>query len=406
MKIKKIAALSIGLVMTVALFTGCSTDGLVLMNAFGKSKTINSLQTQTNISLKVSGTNMSVQEQQMLGTMLPMVNGTKISILTKTNQNKEKTIGKVQSDIALQLGQFPQPISMSVWADTDITGDEPIVNEVIKIPKLMGTQLPMELQGKDYMVMNLSDMTNAPGMIQPNYKNLISFSKEFQPKFLDFIAKYAKQFNPTTDYIKHVGSQSFLENNKMQSTDTYEVKLTDKSFKDLMHYTLNNLAGNTDAMNFVKDYMSAISSVYGIKNVENKTTQDEINKAFGDLTTQLPQQLLGLNKTLDSIENLKILGDNGITIKYTVNDEGYIIKEKGNAEFVVDLPSISKLASNSVAVSSPSDPTGIYTIGISFDTDMTNINKEVNINAPTVNSSNSFNYTDLLKLSSKELSAK
>ena len=101
---------------------------------------------------------------------------------------------------------------------------------------------------------------------------------------------------------------------------------------------------------------------------------------------------------MDSIENLKILGDNGIKIRYTVNDDGYIINEKGNAEFVIDLPSIIKLAGSSAAVSSPSDPTGIYTIGISFNTDMTNINEKVDIVLPIVNSTNSFNYTDILKM--------
>ena len=37
-KIKKIVALSVGLIMSASLFTGCSTDGLALMNAFGKSQ--------------------------------------------------------------------------------------------------------------------------------------------------------------------------------------------------------------------------------------------------------------------------------------------------------------------------------------------------------------------------------
>ena len=126
----------------------------------------------------------------------------------------------------------------------------------------------------------------------------MSFSKEFQPKSLDFMVKYAKQFNPTTDYINHVGSQRFLENNKMQSTDTYEVKLTDKSFKDLMHYTLNNLAENTDAMNFVKEYMTSMMSIYDVTDAQGKATQDEMNKAFDNLTTQLPQGIATLNKCI------------------------------------------------------------------------------------------------------------
>ena len=406
-KIKKVVALSVGLIMSASLFTGCSTDGLALMNAFGKSQTINSMQSQTDISVKVSSSGMTAQEEEMMGTMLPMINGTKLSILTKTNQNKEKTIAQMQSDMSLKLGQMPDPINMSVWVDVDTTKAKPVLNEVFSIPQLLSAQLPKELQGKDYMVMNLSDMTKgAPGMPQINYKKLMSFSKEFQPKFLDFMVKYAKQFNPKTDYIKHVGSENFLENNKMQSSDTYQVKLTDKSFKDLMHYTVNNLAESTDAMNFVKEYMTSMMSVYDVTDAQNKTNQEEIDKAFDNLTTQLPQGLATLNKALDSIEDLKILGDNGITINYTVNDDGYIIKEKGNAEFVIDLPSIIKLAGNTTEVSSPSNPTGIYTIGVSFNTDMTNINEKVDIVSPKVNTTNSFNYTDIMKLTSKELPIK
>lgn len=404
-KTKRLVALSIGLIMTASLFTGCSNDGLALMNAFGKSQEITSMQTQTDISVKVSGAGMSEQEQQMMSTMLPMINGANISLSTKINQNKEKTIAKMQSDISLKSDGLPEPISMSVWADTDMSGDTAAVNEVIKMPQLLTTQFPKELQGKDYMVMNLSDMTSAPGMVQPNYKKLIAFSKEFQPKTLDFLVKYSKQFNPTTDYIKNVGSQRFLEDNIMKTADVYQVKLTDESFKDLMHYTLNNLAGNADAMTFVKDYMLAISSVYDVTDAENKANQDEINKAFDNLTTELPQQLASLNKALDSIEDLKILGDNGITINYTVNDDGYIIKEKGNAEFVVDLPSITKLAGNTAA-STPTDPTGIYTIGVSFNTDMTNINGDVKIVFPKVDSTNSFNFTDIMKLASEEVPTK
>jgi len=405
MKSKKMLALSIGLIMTTSLFTGCSTDGLALMNAYSKSQTINSRQTQTDISLKVSGSNMSKQEEQMMGTMLPMINGSKISVLTKTNQNEDKTISKMQSDINLQLGQSADPINMSVWADVNVAGDQPVINEVYKVPKLLSAQLPTDLQGKDYMVMNLANMTNTPATPQIDYKKLMAFSKEFQPKLADFIVKYAKQFNPTTKYITYIGSQSFLQDNEMQSSNTYELKLNDKSFKDLMHYSLNNLAQSTDAMNFIQEYMTSIMSVYDMTNVD-KSSRDEITKAFDNIATQLPQNLISINKSLESIDNLKILGDKGITIRYTVNKAGYIINEKGNAEFVVDLPSIIKLSAATGVSNNPSNPTGIYTIGMDFNTDVTNINKDIDIVLPKLNSSNSFNYNDLLKRSNIELPAK
>ena len=397
-KTKKILALSVGLIMSASLFTGCSTEGLALAKAFQKSQTMNSMQEKTDITVKVSGSNMSAQEQQMMDLTIPMINGTKISVLTKINQNKEKTVAKMQSDIDLQVGQIPKPINMSVWVDVDTTKDVPVINEMFKIPQLMAAQLPKELQGKEYMVLNLADMTSAPGVPQPDYKKLMSFSKDIQPKYLDFMVKYAKQFNPATDYIKHVGSDTIFKDGKMQSTDTYEIKLTDKSFKDLMHYTLNNLAENADAINFVQECMTSIMSVYDINDAAGKIGQDEMNKAFGDLKTELPVQLASLDKALNSLDNIKILGDNGIKIRYTINKDGYIINKKGKAEFVVDLPSIMKLTGNSAEASNTSDLTGIYTISIDFNTDITNINEEVDVVFPKVNSANSFDYNDIMKM--------
>ena len=199
------------------------------------------------------------------------------------------------------------------------------------------------------------------------------------------------------------GSQSFFEGNEMQSANTYEVKLNDKSFKDLMHYSLNNLSQSKDAMSFIQDYMKSMMSVYDVANAEDKSSKTEINKAFDNLSTELPKQLVSINKSLESIDNLKILGDNGITIRYTVNKDGYVVKEKGNAEFVVDLPSIIKLSGTKDTASNTSNPTGIYNIGIDFNTDITNINKNIDIVLPKLNSTNSFNYNDLMKIAGTEL---
>jgi hypothetical protein len=395
-KIKKLLAMSLGLVMTTSLLTGCSTGGLKLMSAFGKSQEITSMEAKTDISVKVTASNMSKQEEQMMSTVLPVINGTTMSLLTKTNQNKDKTVTRAQSDISVKLGQMPDPINMSLWVDVDTSKEKPVINETIKLPKLLAAQLPKELQGKDYMVMNLADMAGTPGMPQPNYDKLMSFSEEFQPKLLDFITEYAKQFNPNTAYIKHVDYQAYMHEGKMISSDIYEVQLTDQSFKDLMHYTLTNLSENTDAMNFVKEFMTSIMSASDVTGVEGKSSQDEMNKALENMETEWPIQLANMNKALESIDDLKILGDNGIKIRYTVNEDGYIVKEQGNAEFVIDLPGIMELAGNAGAVSSPSDPTGIYTIAMDFNTDTTNINGDVDIVMPKVDSSNSFNFNDIL----------
>ena len=376
---KKLAAIGIGMLMTSSLFAGCSTEGVALANAIGKSQTINSMQSKTDLTLKVSAANMSEQEKQTVEPMLPMINSSKISIAVKTIQNQDRTSSKVQEDFNMLIGGMP--LDMSVWANADLKGSKTSFNEIIKMPKLLTAQLPNEFQNKDYMIMD-SNMLSTPGMPEIDYNKLMTLSKELQSKLLYFTGQYAMQYNPGTRYITKI------------QENVYEVSITDRSLKDLMHYTLNNLAQNPEAVNFIRSYMSEVMSIYGTDNKEIQIALTQMNKSLIDLSTNLPQETANLNKSLDTLDNLKILGDDGIKVRYTINNEGYIVNESGSAQFIVDLPSIIKLSG---AVASSDEPTGIYTINLGFNTDITNINGNVDIVFPKVDASNSFNYMELMK---------
>lgn len=65
-------------------------------------------------------------------------------------------------------------------------------------------------------------------------------------------------------------------------------------------------------------------------------------------------------------------------------------------EFVVDMPSLIKLDS-SATTQTTQNPTGIYTISLTSNSDITKINEAVTISIPTVDETNSFQYMDLLK---------
>jgi hypothetical protein len=370
-KVKRLAVVGVGLIMATSVFAGCQANGLGLLNAFDKSQTITSSQSQTDIYVNVTATNLSEEEHQSLDGFLPL--NTKISFSTKFNENQAKTVVKNQEDINLNLGGTP--ISTSFWINEDLTGDKPVIDETIKIPQALNPELPTVLQGKDYLVLNEADTSSDPSAPQIDYKKLLSFTTEFQPKLLNFIGKYAKQFNPKISYI-----------NKSQQGNVYEVKLDDTSLKALIRYAANNLAENTDAVNFVNDYISDMQSVYDTSNTAK----------LNSLDANPPEVLANLNKILDSLNNIKILGSDGITIDYTVDSQGYIVNQKGTAQFVVDLPTLIKLSGMEAGTTSTSDPTGIYTINLGFNTDTTNINGNVSIDFPQVNSTNSVNYNDLI----------
>jgi len=375
------------MIMSASIFTGCTTDEATLVNAFEKAQTITSEKTYTNMSVKVSATNMSDQEKESLNEALPLINSSKIYVASEINESKDKTANQVEEDMDMQLGGMP--LNMKVWANEDLTGTTPSINEIVKMPQTVTDNLPTQFKGKDYMVLNSSDMTSASGAPQIDYSKLMIFSQQFQTELTAFMSKYVAQFNPSGIYITKVGSSNYVQDNKTQNEDIYELNLTDSSLKDLMHYTLNNLASNTDAVKIVKDYVSGMASIYGIKDTTELDT----------ITNNLPQEILDLNTKLSAIDNLKILGDDGIKIRYIVNADGYIVNENGTAQFIVNLPSIIKLMGQT---SSASDPTGIYTINLYFDTAITNINGTVLISLPQVDSTNSFNYTDLIKASAEQ----
>lgn len=386
-KLKILTVLGIALTMSASLFTGCSTNGLALVNAFQKSQTITSERTYSNISINISAANMSQQEKDSLDSVIHLINKSKISAVSNTKNSADKKTSNAQADVNVQLGGLP--VNVSLWANEDLTGTTPVTNVIVKVPEIAASSLPTQFQGKDYMVMNSADINSTSGSTQVDYAKAAAFNQEFQTKLTAFMSKYIDQFNPAGNYIGKTTS-SYYDGSKNQNESIYELSLNDASFKSLLHYTLTNLSSNTDAVNLIKDYLTGMSSIYGIT--------DTIS--LDAITNNIPQELTALNNQLSSIDNLKILGDKGIKIRYIVNADGYIVKEQGTAQFVIDMPAISKLAGGTAAASTLSSYTGIYTITLNFDSDITNINGNVFIASPKVDSTNSFNYTDLLKASS------
>ncbi|MGE5629324.1 MAG: hypothetical protein ACM3X7_14645 [Solirubrobacterales bacterium] len=393
--VKKLAAIGIGLLMTSSLFTGCSTDGAALATAIGKSQTITSMQFKSDLSIKISAENMSQQEKQVMDTAMPMINSSTFSVLAKTVSNKDNTKAKVQEDINMQLGQMP--FNMGIWADVDMSNGKSSINEIVKLPDLLTAQLPNEFKNKSYMVMNMDDLNKVQGAIPVDYNKLMAFSKESQSDLLYFFGKYAEQFNPGSTYVTKLGTDSITVGGQTQQVTIYQVKLTDSSLKSLMRYTVNNLGENPDAINFVRNYFTSVMSVYDSNNKETEIAKAQFNKALIQLTTDLPGAVASMNKALDVLNDVKILGDDGIVIKYAVNADGYIVNESGTAQLVLDIPAITKAAGTKY----DSGLTGIYTISLTFNTDITNINEDIVIDMPKLNSTNSFNYTDLIKASIK-----
>jgi len=123
---------------------------------------------------------------------------------------------------------------------------------------------------------------------------------------------------------------------------------------------------------------------------EINNTRSEMKQMFTTLESQV--FLDQFNQIMDKLNDVKILGDKGIDITYTLDKNGYVISTKGDIEFVVDMAKLGKIFGESA---SDGIPTGKYTVGINFEVNNSNINGKVNITLPTLTSANSFNYSKL-----------
>ncbi|QAT40927.1 hypothetical protein [Clostridium sp. JN-9] len=364
MKLKKLSALISGVLVSTMVLSGCSTEENALYNAFNKSQTVNSMESTTTVNLNITGTNLSNQEKQFQPT-IDIINGSGITMTTRTSQNADKTIGRAQGDI--KISGIPMDMDMSFWADTNITGDKPLITEVVKLPEIATSSLPDPYKGKPYMVMDINSLNNTSGEPQ------MDFSKDFQSNLIAFIDQYAKQYDPNLNLVTKLDSQN------------YEIKLTDSSFKQLLKYTVDNFSSNADAVNLIKDYIKAVAQVGGAAD----TT--ELNK----ILDELPAVLKNASVVIDKLQNVTLIGPKGIDIKYTLNNEGYIINENANCEFVIDIPALSKLADGSD--SSTQTLTGIYTVDLSTNTKIDKINQPITINMLKLDASSSFSYADLIE---------
>ncbi|SHH27026.1 N-acetylmuramoyl-L-alanine amidase family protein [Clostridium grantii] len=391
---KKSVSLVVTILMSIALFAGCSSDGIAFYNAMKKSNKITTAETKSTISINVSATNLSPQEEQYMPLVLPMINGSKIYVTSKVKSNEAQTIAKMEGNISIQTADTNVPsMDAGMWVDVNMEGDKPLIKEVIKIPQ----EYNMFTNGKEYIVMDLQELSEETTDVEVDYSSVVDMSKEFQEKMLDFMDKYAYKFNPDVKIAKN-GNEYIEQNGKNQYVTNYELKLNDKQLKDLIRYSSNNLLQDEEVLGFVLDYMKMILEVSGLPEEEMQASLKEMETELANYKTELPTMMENINKQLDKLNDVRMLGDKGINLKYSVNSEGYIIKESGTVQFVIDLPSIT--AMNKELVNEEmmaSMPTGIYTIDLNFNSEINNINLPLEFNFPSLNNDNSIGYLELIQ---------
>lgn len=384
--LKKLVLIGAVVAMSTSLFTGCSYEGKALSDAFSKTQKITSSETKTEMGLRFTAENLSAEEQKEVSKVIPMINSSKMTINTKVNQNEDGKVAKMQADVAMQLGTMP--LDMGIWADVNMANGKDEFKEIIKVPAAQA----QKMSGKQYVILDSSKMGKTNG----TNVDLSKASEDMQKKFSQMILGSMASFDPGFKIVTDTGYTYMNLPDGRKLVHTFEVKLDDKKFKDLIKYTSNNLINNKEAKGLLKDYLTTVTKISVASEEEAKANQAGIDKAFSDFDKGLPEFTSQMNKVLNSFDGVTLIGDKGIVIDYAIDSNGYVVNEKGNIDLVFDSAKFIPVVQSLSGTSTSNKLTGVYKLGIDFNTSTFNINKNVEIKFPEVNSENSIQFQDLI----------
>jgi hypothetical protein len=395
-KTVKLISLLLFTAIITSLFVSCAADELTLLNALYKSSDITSMESKTELSLRLEASGFSEQDQQTIQQVTSMLNESKITINQKMKSNADKTSTKAKVDVSVDMGGMA--LSTSMWLDSDFSGAKPKMKEIIKVPTILDSFMPTEYQGKPYLVLDMNQLMSTSPDMGFDYKKLSEFSKNITPKIVEFMKEYFTQFDPGFTAITRKADKTV----NGQTLAVYKLKLDDAAFKSLIDYGVTNFIQNEKALTFTKDFLISVIDITSITTKEKAKGLQEINKTFDEFKAGIPAFKDQWVKVMNVLKDVKILGEKGIDIEFGINSEGYIVSEDGTVDLLIDMKALAdagenlSLLQNSKYKKQISTQTGILKIGFDFHNVTSNINKDVSIIFPTLNSKNSFSFMDIM----------
>jgi hypothetical protein len=388
---KKIAIIALALVLVLS-FTGCTNKEMKLYSAFEKAQGITSMESDTDITFTLNATGFSQEDQDSIQMVQQMLKDSKINLHQKMMRNEEKTIAKAKVDADVTFGGMT--MNTQVWVDTDLSGKTPQIIEVIKVPPMLMAGVP-EFQNKEYIVYNFNEMMEMNKSKDVDFSKLMGVSKELQPKLTKFLRDYMKQFNAKLEMVTYKGKESIDGKN----VAIYELKLDDSALKRLVRYSANNFLENEETLKFMKDYMNTVLAITEATDAEKETAKEEMEEGFEELKNNIPQMKEKINLFMNAFDDVKVLGDNGIVIEYMINEDGYIINEKGAIDLNIDLAAMQKAFDKLDQNKTNSLPqkTGVFKIGLNFNSKIYNINQNIEIEKPALTIENTLYFSDMIK---------
>jgi hypothetical protein len=389
---RKVISVLIIISLSTLFFSACSvTDKLTLLNALEKNMKIKSMESKSNINVRLGVTGIPQENLEQIGSLIPIDENLNI----KTRQKHIENAAGLNSQIDTTLSYGGSTINSSLWTQNNISGEQPLIKQIIKLPSQMLNFLPPEFSGREYMVIDQNDIMGTGMLDTDEYTKIMKNTSKFQEKLIDFLKEYAMNFDPDFADIHYEGEKTV--NN--QTLKIYELKLTDATFKKLIKYSIDNITQNEKVKELVKELTSLMDGM--TNGTDPGEGLDNALDKFTDGTTGFREDV---NKVMNALDSVQFLGNRGITVELGINDEGYIVDQRGVADFIINFHEIEKAMRKA---SGDNDyynednfisPEIVLTLDTDFNTEIFNINKNIELTFPELTNENSFGLKDLANI--------
>lgn len=365
-----------------------SAEAKPLFDAIKKQQQIKTIESKGSLNLTLNASGLTEENQAVFDEISNVINSAQIDVESKAMANDEGTKSMAEAKVSVKAKGTN--IGTTIWMDGDISSDSPKFTEVIQIPEIFAGFMPEELQGKDYLVIDGSQGANQTAL--GNSKELIETSKKLQDKIIAIIGKYMDEANANYGIIKDRGIKVINNAEGKEYARIYRISLDDTTLKAVIKESINYMVQDKDFVKLIKEYMLAVAELE-----TNPEAKAELEKAAAELENNTAAFAESFNKVMDILDDVTLIGKRGISIDYTVSSEGYIINEKGNIDFVVDVAKLGNVFSEISGEPIAEDVTvsGVYCLGIDFNTDTLNINGDIKIEMPKLTAENSITIEEL-----------
>jgi len=388
-KLTKVLALILILVFTTAAFTACSSDELSLLEAMVKSQSVTSMESNTDLTIQLDVSDLSEEYMQQAAILTQFLNNFKATINQKTISDPSTGSAKAQVSVNFNLAGISSNVNM--WVETGLAGNKPAVKEIFQIPAFASMAVTGD-PGKEYIVLDTSAMPGQSEITYPfDYSKFTTLNKDITEKTAQFYLSYAKNLKPGFTIAKSTGNKN-INGKNLQS---YELKLSDAALKELVSFLVNDLGTNKANLQLIKDYFGQIMTLAASMDPKAEASNEDFDKSFAEFEKGLPEFINGFNEAMKELKDVTILGEDGVTTNYLVDDKGYIAGKSSAVNMSLDLGKISQAVAEANGTE-PEDVSGKINLKITAKTDFSKINEKVDITLPVLTEKNSVDYFSLL----------